>query len=98
MSMEERQQASHTYQTIHRQPSDLRIMFAREQQRIGPAADLLQAASRVFTIGIGSSHHASEVSSWLLRAAGLDAIAIHAFDFVHYPHQFPIHPGDAAVI
>jgi glutamine---fructose-6-phosphate transaminase (isomerizing) len=98
MSTDERQQSTHTYQTIHRQPDDLRIMFAREQERIGPAADLLNAAGRVLTIGIGSSHHASEVSAWFLRAAGKDAVAIHAFDIVHYPDQFPIRPGDAAVI
>lgn len=98
MSIDQRQQATFTYQTIHRQPDDLRIMFAREQERIGQAADVLRSANRVLTIGIGSSHHASQVSAWLLRAAGSDARAIHAFDFVHYPEQFPVRPGDAAVI
>jgi glucosamine--fructose-6-phosphate aminotransferase (isomerizing) len=98
MTIDERQQQTVTYQTIHRQPADLRIMFAREVERVAEAAQLLSAAKRVLTIGIGSSHHASQISAWLLRAAGKDALAIHAFDFLHYPAQFPLQPGDAAVI
>jgi glucosamine--fructose-6-phosphate aminotransferase (isomerizing) len=97
-TIDERQQASQTYQTIHRQPDDLRTMFARERERVTEAANLLGSASRIFTIGIGSSHHASQISAWLLRAAGRDALAVHAFDFLHYPKQFPLQPGDAAVI
>jgi glucosamine--fructose-6-phosphate aminotransferase (isomerizing) len=97
-TIDERQQATQTYQTIHRQPDDLRTMFAREQTRVTEAANLLGSASRILTIGIGSSHHASQISAWLLRAAGRDALAIHAFDFLHYPEQFPLQPGDAAVI
>jgi glucosamine--fructose-6-phosphate aminotransferase (isomerizing) len=97
-TIDARQQASQTYQTIHRQPDDLRTMFARERERVTEAANLLGSASRIFTIGIGSSHHASQISAWLLRAAGRDALAVHAFDFLHYPKQFPLQPGDAAVI
>jgi glucosamine--fructose-6-phosphate aminotransferase (isomerizing) len=73
-------------------------MFARETSRIDEAAAFLATAERVFTIGIGSSHHASLVCSWLLRHAGKDALAVHAFDFVHYPEQFPLRDGDAAVL
>ena len=29
---------------------------------------------------------------------GSDALAVHAFEFVHYPEQFPLHDGDAAVL
>jgi glucosamine--fructose-6-phosphate aminotransferase (isomerizing) len=97
-TIDARQQATQTYQTIHNQPDDLRTMFARERGRIADAARVLSEASRVLTIGIGSSHHASQVSSWLLRAAGIDALPIHAFDFLHYPEQYPIRPGDAAII
>ena len=97
-SIDARQQATQTYQTIHSQPDDLRTMFARERGRIAEAAHLLGNASRVLTIGIGSSHHASQISAWLLRAAGVDALPIHAFDFLHYPEQYPIRPGDAAII
>ena len=97
-TIDARQQATQTYQTIHYQPDDLRTMFARERDRIAEAAHLLGDASRVLTIGIGSSHHASQVSAWLLRAAGIDALPIHAFDFLHYPEQYPIRPGDAAII
>jgi glucosamine--fructose-6-phosphate aminotransferase (isomerizing) len=98
MSLDARQQATLTYQWIHKQPDHLRTMFARETSRIAEAAAILAKAQRVFTVGIGSSHHASLVSSWLLRHAGKDAIAVHAFDFVHYPEQFPLREGDAAVL
>lgn len=98
MSIDERQQATHTYQTILRQPADLRTMFAREHDRVIEASEHVRTATRILTIGIGSSHHASQVSAWLLRASGADALAVHAFDFVHHPDQYPIRPGDAAVI
>jgi len=97
-NIDARQQATRTYQAIHKQPDDLRTMFARERGRIAEAARLLGNARRVLTIGIGSSHHASQVSAWMLRAAGVDTLAIHAFDFLHYPEQYPIRPGDAAII
>ena len=98
MSIDERQQASQTFQTILRQPSDLREMFAREEENVARAVQILAGADRILTIGIGSSHHASQVSAWLLREAGKDAIPVHAFDFLHYHDQFPVRQGDAAVV
>jgi len=98
MSLDKRQQATITYQWIQKQPDHLRTMFARETERIEEAAMILAGAARILTIGIGSSHHASLVSSWLLRHAGKDTFAIHAFDFVHYPEQFTLRENDAAVL
>lgn len=98
MSLDTRQQASLADQWIHKQPDHLRTMFAREAGSVTETAAILAKAERVFTIGIGSSHHASLVSSWALRHAGKDAVAVLAFDFVHYPEQFPHRATDAAVI
>jgi len=89
---------SKTFQTILRQPDDLRAMFARETGNVSTAAELLRGARRVFTLGIGSSHHASSVGAWFLREAGIDAIAVHVFDALHYPEQYHIGTDDVAVL
>ena len=53
MTTDERQQATFTYKTIHRQPADLRNMFAREQERGGVAALLLRTPSACSRSGSG---------------------------------------------
>jgi glucosamine--fructose-6-phosphate aminotransferase (isomerizing) len=98
MNIDERQAATETYQTILRQADDLRVMFARETSNITAAADVLRSTKRIITLGIGSSHHASLMGAWFLRAAGRDALAIHTFDWLHYPDQFPIRPDDGYVL
>ncbi len=95
---DDRQTASQTYQTILRQADDLRTMFAREQQTVASAAGVLRTAKRIFTLGIGSSHHASQVGAWFLREAGADAIAVHAFDALSYSQLYRIGTDDAVVI
>ena len=75
-----RQQATKLYQSIRRQPADLRALFPREAAALDQAAALLRDADRILTTGIGTSHHASLIASWLLRSAGKDAIAVHSFD------------------
>lgn len=98
MSIDQRQQASETYQTIQRQPADLRTMFGRETANVRAAAEILGSADRIITLGIGSSHHASQLGAWLLRESGKDMLAVHGFDFVHYPEQYPLRTGDAFVL
>jgi glucosamine--fructose-6-phosphate aminotransferase (isomerizing) len=93
-----RQSASHTFQTILRQPDDLRTMFAREGTSIAAAASVLRSGKRVVTIGIGSSYHACQVGAWFLREAGGEAIALHAFDALHYPELYRIGTDDVVVI
>ncbi len=73
-------------------------MFAREVENVALAATVLADATRIFTLGIGSSHHASQVGAWFLRDAGKDALAVQAFDFLHYPEQWPTREGDAVVL
>ncbi|MDQ2682790.1 MAG: hypothetical protein M3Y37_04625 [Chloroflexota bacterium] len=98
MTIDERQQQSETWKTIQRQPDDLRAMLSREGENVAEAARILENARRILTVGIGSSHHASQVGAWLLREAGKDALAVHAFDFVHYPEQYPVGTSDAIVL
>jgi glucosamine--fructose-6-phosphate aminotransferase (isomerizing) len=98
VTIDERQQATETWQAIHRQPADLRAMFAREDDHVPEAVQILATANRIWTIGIGSSHHASQIGAWLLRAAGKDSVPVHAFDFLHYRDQYPVRAGDAAVV
>jgi glucosamine--fructose-6-phosphate aminotransferase (isomerizing) len=90
---------SKMYQTMHRQPDDLRRLLGDAGWRLaGEAAGLLAPANRVFVTGIGTSFHAALVGAWLLRAAGFDARAVSSFDFARYPEQFPLRPDDAVVI
>lgn len=98
MTIDERQKQSETYQTIQRQPADLRTMFSRERGNVAAAAEVLGSARRIITLGIGSSHHASQIGAWFLREAGKDALAVQAFDFVHYPEQYPVGHRDAVVL
>ena len=90
---------SKMYQTMHRQPAELRRLLGGDGWRQAEeAAALLAPSRRVFLAGIGTSYHAALVGSWLLRAAGLDARAVSSFDFAIYPEQFPLQAEDAVVI
>jgi glucosamine--fructose-6-phosphate aminotransferase (isomerizing) len=86
------------YQTMHRQPADLRRILTGGWQAAGMAADLLAPARRVFLAGIGTSYHAALVGEWLLRAAGSDAQAVMSFDFASYPDTYPLGPEDAVIV
>src|ERR1700682_3201707 len=86
------------YQTMHRQPSDLRGLLDTGWHPAQEAAQRLAPARRVFTVGIGTSYHAALVGAWLLRAAGCDARAISSFDFGNYPEAADLTPDDAVVV
>ncbi|HKG25414.1 MAG TPA: SIS domain-containing protein, partial [Thermomicrobiales bacterium] len=86
------------YQTMHRQPDDLRRVLDTGWEPAREAAGLLSGAKRVFVTGIGTSYHASLVGSWLLRAAGADARAVSSFDFAVYPDSFPVTADDAVIV
>jgi glucosamine--fructose-6-phosphate aminotransferase (isomerizing) len=89
---------SEMYQTMHRQPSDLRRLLEVGWAPAEKAAERLADARRVFTVGIGTSYHAAMVGAWLLRAAGADARAISSFDFAVYPEVVDLRPEDAVVV
>ncbi len=86
------------YQTMHRQPNDLRRLLDTGWAPAEEAAQRLSTARRVYTVGIGTSYHAALVGAWLLRAAGSDARAVSSFDFGLYPESAELTPDDAVVV
>jgi glucosamine--fructose-6-phosphate aminotransferase (isomerizing) len=89
---------SKMYQTMQRQPADIRRLLAEGWDQAAQAATLLAPAQRVFVVGIGTSFHAALVGAWLLRAAGSDARAVSSFDFALYPDSYPLTAEDAVVV
>ena len=86
------------YQTMHRQPSDLRRLLADGWTAASEAAEKLAKARRVFVVGIGTSYHAALMGGWLLRAADCDTRAVSSFDFSLYPESFALSGGDAVIV
>src|ERR1700682_3768547 len=86
------------YQTMHRQPSDLRGLLDVGWVPAEEAAGRLAGARRVYVVGIGTSYHAALVGAWLLRAAGSDARAVSSFDFGVYPEAVHLTSDDAVVV
>src|SRR5215208_4139439 len=82
------------YQTVHRQPADMRRLLRDGWDPAAEAARRLQNVRRVFVVGIGTSYHAALVGGWLLRAAGCDARAVSSFDFALYPGSFAVTAED----
>ena len=41
----------------------------------------------VYIVGVGTNHHAAQIAAWLWCRAGLDARAVHSFDFVSRPYR-----------
>ena len=89
---------SFMYQTMHRQPEDLRGVLADGWDAAAEAADVIEGARRVFLTGIGTSYHAALVGAWFIRATGKDARAVSSFDLATYPESWTIHPGDAVIV
>jgi glucosamine--fructose-6-phosphate aminotransferase (isomerizing) len=74
----------HMHQAIHDQPQAVADTVDRVGADAGGLADRIGAGARVFLIGIGTSYHAARVGAYLLGGAGVDARAVHAFDFALY--------------
>ena len=89
---------SFMYQTMHRQPDDVRRLVTDGWGDAREAADIIRGAARIWVTGIGTSYHAALVGGWLLRATGRDARSVTSFDFATYPDQFPLRPTDAVII
>ena len=89
---------SHMYQTMHRQPGDLRRVLTEGWEPAQQAADLLRDARRVFITGIGTSYHAALMGEWLFKAAGVDARAVMSSDFSLYFDQMGVRPDDAVIV
>jgi glucosamine--fructose-6-phosphate aminotransferase (isomerizing) len=89
---------SKMYQTMQRQPADIRRLLDEGWAQAEEAVALLAPARRVFVVGIGTSWHAAMVGAWLLRAAGLDARPVSSFDFALYPDSYPLAADDAVIV
>jgi glucosamine--fructose-6-phosphate aminotransferase (isomerizing) len=86
------------YQTMHRQPDDVRRLLTGGWDAAKEAAGRISSANRVYVVGIGTSYHAAQIGEWLLRAAGVDAHAVMSYDFAIYPDIYPLRNDDAVVI
>jgi glucosamine--fructose-6-phosphate aminotransferase (isomerizing) len=64
--------------TMERQPADLRRLLD-DRVPVESAAKRI-AGRRVFVVGTGTSWHAANQGAWLLRLAGVDAMAVAAAD------------------
>lgn len=89
---------SKMYQTMQRQPADVRRLLDEGWERAETAAKSLASAKRIFVVGIGTSWHAAMVGGWLLREAGSDARPVSSFDFALYPESFPVTADDAVIV
>ena len=86
------------YQTLTRQPDDLRRVLADGWIPARDAARLIGDARRIFVTGVGTSYHAALAGGWLLRAAGRDARAVLSYDFATYPESYPLTSDDAVIV
>jgi glucosamine--fructose-6-phosphate aminotransferase (isomerizing) len=68
--------------TIWRQPDDLRALLA-DTGPVERAAESL-GGKRIVAVGTGTSWHAANHAVWLLREAGVEAVAVQALDAAVY--------------
>jgi glucosamine--fructose-6-phosphate aminotransferase (isomerizing) len=80
--------------TMWRQPDDLRGLLS------DPAPVERQAkrltGRRIVAVGTGTSWHAANHAVWLLREAGVEAVAVQAMDAALY--GLPVRAGDAVLV
>lgn len=86
------------YQTMQRQPHDMRRLLMEGHEQIRKAADLVQIARRVVLTGVGTSYHAALAGSWMLRSAGFNAVALNSADIWLYPDAAMISSDDAVIV
>ncbi len=82
------------YPAIQAQPSECAKLLSSAQP-FSRAAEQLGHASRVWTVGIGTSYNAANAASWMLRAAGLEARPLTSFEFATWP---PLADADAVLL
>lgn len=82
------------YPAIQAQPSECAKLLSSAQP-FDRAAQTLSDATRVWTVGIGTSYNAANAASWMLRAAGLEARPLTSFEFATWP---PLTDGDAVLL
>ena len=67
----------------------------RMDDELGSVAEAVADADRVYLLGCGSSYWAAVMAGYRFRAAGVDATAVHAAEFLLSPHSVG---ADAAVV
>ena len=82
------------YPAIQAQPSECAKLLSSVQP-FDRAAQTLSEATRVWTVGIGTSYNAANAASWMLRAAGLEARPLTSFEFATWP---TVAEGDAVLL
>ena len=82
------------YPAIQAQPSECAKLLSSVQP-FDRAAETLSTASRVWTVGIGTSYNAANAASWMLRAAGLEARPLTSFEFATWP---TVSDGEAVLL
>ena len=80
--------------TMWRQPADLRALLA-DPGPVEAQAERL-AGRRIVIVGTGTSWHAANHGVWLLREAGVEAVAVQAMDASLY--GLPAREGDAVLV
>jgi glucosamine--fructose-6-phosphate aminotransferase (isomerizing) len=80
--------------TMWRQPTDLRALLA-DPGPVEAQAERL-AGRRIVIVGTGTSWHAANHGVWLLREAGVEAVAVQAMDASLY--GLPARAGDAVLV
>jgi glucosamine--fructose-6-phosphate aminotransferase (isomerizing) len=81
-------------ETIWRQPADLRGLVG-DPEPVRAQAERL-AGRRIVAVGTGTSWHAANHAVWLLREAGVDALAVQAMDAAQY--GLPVREGDGVLV
>ena len=82
------------YPAIQAQPSECAKVLSSAQP-FDRAAQTLSEATRVWTVGIGTSYNAANAAAWMLRAAGLEARPLTSFEFATWP---AVSDGDAVLL
>jgi glutamine---fructose-6-phosphate transaminase (isomerizing) len=87
----------HMYDAIFAQPEAFVRVLEKNEQAVEEFAAGASSCGRLFLVGIGTSYHAARVGEHLFReyGGGLDARAIHSFDFALYGPELT--PGDCIV-
>jgi glucosamine--fructose-6-phosphate aminotransferase (isomerizing) len=80
--------------TMWRQPDDLRALLA-DAAPVAAQAERL-AGRRIVAVGTGTSWHAANHAVWLLREAGVEAVAVQAMDAALY--GLSVSAGDAVLV
>jgi glutamine---fructose-6-phosphate transaminase (isomerizing) len=76
----------HMHDAILAQPDAVVRVVERNEGAADDFADRISSCRRLFLVGIGTSHHAAQIGEHLFRlhGGGIDARAVHSFDFALY--------------